>query len=754
MKKFFKYTSVIFLLFFLMILFLINGFTTTYFNEIIQKKFYEKFPLVNINFDSVTTTLRITNLNLNLKLKNPNLFYKNKKINLKKIEISANLISFIKKENKLKQASFDLEPAKIKDLIILKDLLNIKALSKFSNKFKDGEIEGNFLINFDNLKKIESSGKIKNISFELNKGIPNFENLNANFNYKNSSLRIENVSANFLDLKVRNSSAEFQLFNPKVKKFESTILLSGKIDKLFLLKDITNFKLPNELKNINGNIDINIKLKANLDNNFDFKEINSNSQIKISNGNADYLFVSKNKKKKKIFKLNNINFTSKLMNELFTIKGSLLLENYPFNFTFEKKINSNNFRSQINGNFDTSLFQEIINNKIINGPVGLKLNYKRKDLKNFIEADLDISKSLFLIKNLAYRKFPGTAAKIKVKIEPKKNFYLLNSFNYISGKDNISFSNLKLNKDFYLLDLERGSFSTKKNNFVIINKKDEFLIDGKSINLTNYIKSITSKKKKRSLFSQKFKAKFNINFSKVFIANDTLNNVIMTSSLNNRKIVSLNGFGAFSKKETAQIEIKRNNKNQLETKIISDRSKPFLIGLKFTKDFTNGKLNFLSEKINENQSYNKVILTNFYVKKMPILANLLSLTSFSGILDTLEGKGVFFDKSYLEYEIKNKKLSIIEAYGTGDSLGYILKGNINADGFVSLSGNLVPAYMLNNLIRQIPLIGKVLTGKKGDGIFGASFKIKGKANSLKTRVNPIRTLTPRFIQRFLELFKS
>jgi hypothetical protein len=39
-------------------------------------------------------------------------------------------------------------------------------------------------------------------------------------------------------------------------------------------------------------------------------------------------------------------------------------------------------------------------------------------------------------------------------------------------------------------------------------------------------------------------------------------------------------------------------------------------------------------------------------------------------------------------------------------------------------------------------------------VFGASFKIKGLPGSLKTTVNPIKTLTPRFIQRFIGLFKN
>jgi hypothetical protein len=53
------------------------------------------------------------------------------------------------------------------------------------------------------------------------------------------------------------------------------------------------------------------------------------------------------------------------------------------------------------------------------------------------------------------------------------------------------------------------------------------------------------------------------------------------------------------------------------------------------------------------------------------------------------------------------------------------------------------------------VIGDLLVGKKaGEGVFGVSFKIKGYLNDLKTTVNPIKTLTPRFITRTLEKIKK
>ena len=73
------------------------------------------------------------------------------------------------------------------------------------------------------------------------------------------------------------------------------------------------------------------------------------------------------------------------------------------------------------------------------------------------------------------------------------------------------------------------------------------------------------------------------------------------------------------------------------------------------------------------------------------------------------------------------------------------------DELTSLKGTLVPATTINKTISKIPMLGDILVGKKiGEGVFGVSFKIKGPPKKLKSTVNPIKTLTPRFITRTLE----
>ena len=68
---------------------------------------------------------------------------------------------------------------------------------------------------------------------------------------------------------------------------------------------------------------------------------------------------------------------------------------------------------------------------------------------------------------------------------------------------------------------------------------------------------------------------------------------------------------------------------------------------------------------------------------------------------------------------------------------------------------MVPAKTLNKLVSKIPVVGNILVGNKvGEGVFGVSFKMKGMPGKIKTTVNPVKTITPRFITRALEKIKK
>ena len=109
----------------------------------------------------------------------------------------------------------------------------------------------------------------------------------------------------------------------------------------------------------------------------------------------------------------------------------------------------------------------------------------------------------------------------------------------------------------------------------------------------------------------------------------------------------------------------------------------------------------------------------------------------------------------MKYESTKTSTKIKEMFAIGPAISILMDGYIVKNEVTSLRGTLVPATTINKTISKIPVIGDLLVGKKvGEGVFGVSFKIKGPPKDLKTSVNPIKTLTPRFITRTLEKLKK
>ena len=146
---------------------------------------------------------------------------------------------------------------------------------------------------------------------------------------------------------------------------------------------------------------------------------------------------------------------------------------------------------------------------------------------------------------------------------------------------------------------------------------------------------------------------------------------------------------------------------------------------------------------------------DFKLQELPALTKLLTLASLQGIADTLTGEGIRFNELEMNFTNQGNLMTIDEIYAIGPAISILMDGYIEKNKLVSLRGTLVPATTINKTIGSIPILGKILVGSKvGEGVFGVSFKIKGHPDNLETKVNPIKTLTPRFITRTIEKIKK
>ena len=155
------------------------------------------------------------------------------------------------------------------------------------------------------------------------------------------------------------------------------------------------------------------------------------------------------------------------------------------------------------------------------------------------------------------------------------------------------------------------------------------------------------------------------------------------------------------------------------------------------------------------KSNSKLKIENFKIVNAPGVIKLLSLADLGGLADLAEGEGLSFDVLEIDMEKNKDFLKINEIIALGPSMSVLMEGYQDENGLTSLRGTLVPAKTLNKMISKIPVIGNIVIPKEiGEGLFGISFKMKGPKGKIKTTINPIRTLTPRFIQKIIDKNKD
>lgn len=138
----------------------------------------------------------------------------------------------------------------------------------------------------------------------------------------------------------------------------------------------------------------------------------------------------------------------------------------------------------------------------------------------------------------------------------------------------------------------------------------------------------------------------------------------------------------------------------------------------------------------------KVRIENFSVTETPLLAQLISVASITGIADVLANQGVSFWYLDSPFSLNDGALTLAETRAAGPSFGITAVGTVNTetDG-VALRGTIVPFNLVNQVISNIPLIGQILGGKDS-GLFAMSYTIKGTLDKPDVAVNPLSALVP------------
>ena len=703
----------------------IIGVKTDKFNNQITSKVREINSNLDLKLNQVNIKLNPLSFTVDLKTLGTDLSYQDNIIQLENLKSQISLKSIFKNEFAISELAISTKSIALKDLIILvKEVKNYQQLFIANEIIDNGYIVADLKFEFNEVGNIKDNFIIKGLvnNAELTLSNKKVTKLNFIFQANNKELNLEDLT--FL---LNNKSLNIPKLN--AKKNADNFLITGSVknkDLNFEKNEIKKF-LDNELINKNlNNLSFNSEsnFKFNIDNNLKIKNLDIQASVNVNKLDID----------------NFIGDNSILPN----IKKNLVFENQQI------KINYNKSKIEITGSGNIFIQNnlDVINYQITN----IQDNY-------LFNLDFEIEDNPLILNFINFEKDVESSLSLKLKGALKKDKLKFDHIILTEDKNIISIENLQLSKDFKIDELETINLnfedkSKLKNELKLKKDKNVYVISGASFNadhlITELLKSNEDNKKK--FFSKNFELKINV--KKVYLdANNKIDNLKGKIILSNNEVVNLNLESDFSNNKKITFTIRDNNGEKITT-LFSDEAKPLVDRYKFIKGFTEGKLDFYSSKKN-NESKSNLKIYDFKLKELPALTKILSLASLQGIADLLSGEGIRFSEFEMNFDNKADLMTINEIYAIGPAISILMEGYVEKDNLVSLRGTLVPATTINKTIGSIPLIGNILVGQKvGEGVFGVSFKIKGPPKDLETTVNPIKTLTPRFITRTLEKIKK
>ncbi len=110
---------------------------------------------------------------------------------------------------------------------------------------------------------------------------------------------------------------------------------------------------------------------------------------------------------------------------------------------------------------------------------------------------------------------------------------------------------------------------------------------------------------------------------------------------------------------------------------------------------------------------------------------------------------VAFTKMRADFTRTGGRYDIREAVIWGPQVGLSITGLVDyARDRVDLTGTYVPAFGLNNIFSQVPLVGRLLGGGRYEGLFAVSFRIGGSTTQPSLSVSPLSAVAPGILRQF------
>lgn len=112
---------------------------------------------------------------------------------------------------------------------------------------------------------------------------------------------------------------------------------------------------------------------------------------------------------------------------------------------------------------------------------------------------------------------------------------------------------------------------------------------------------------------------------------------------------------------------------------------------------------------------------------------------------------VRFDRGFARVEKGSDYLRLRDGVLRGPSVGTTFQGTLyDANDRMQITGTFMPAYGLNSIFSEVPVIGALLGNGNEGGLIGVTYRLTGKAKSPQLEINPLSVIAPGIFRAIFE----
>ena len=71
-----------------------------------------------------------------------------------------------------------------------------------------------------------------------------------------------------------------------------------------------------------------------------------------------------------------------------------------------------------------------------------------------------------------------------------------------------------------------------------------------------------------------------------------------------------------------------------------------------------------------------------------------------------------------------------------------------------MKGEISPMHLVNAIIQKLPILGPIIVGNEGEGMFSIDFTMSGSSEFPEVTSNPLTIIKPRIIERAIEALNN